>query len=367
MTCVHRSVATWIAALAIVTGLSACKKESAAPTTPAATEQASAPVAPTTLQRSDVGMFGALPAAFDNPANPTSDAKVALGQMLYHDKRLSKNQAISCNSCHDLTKGGADEHPFSTGHKGQLGGRNSPTVLNAAGHFAQFWDGRAKDVEEQAKGPILNPVEMAMANSETVMATVRSMPEYVAAFQAAFPGEADALTYDNLGRAIGAFERKLVARSRWDKFLEGDDAALSESEKAGVHEFIVAGCIACHTGVLVGGGMYQKAGLVKPWPNQKDLGRFVVTKNEADKLFFKVPSLRNIAKTAPYFHDGSAATLELAIKQMAEHQLGKQLTDPQIAAIARWLTSLNGEVAPVLLAVPKLPASTETTPKPIAD
>ena len=358
----RRLISLSIATALLSSGLVACKKEAPAPT-PAA----NAPTAPKALQRSDLAMFGPLPEAFDSPTNPPSAAKIALGQMLYHDKRLSKNQDISCASCHELDKGGADARPTSPGHKGQLGSRNAPTVLNAAGQFVQFWDGRAKDVEEQAKGPILNPVEMAMASSETVLAVLKSIPEYAAAFQAAFPGEADALTYDNLGKAIGAFERKLATRSRWDKYLAGDDAALQEDEKAGVQEFVAAGCTACHNGVLIGGAMYQKAGLVKAWPNQKDLGRFGVTKQEADRLFFKVPSLRNIANTAPYFHDGSAATLDVAIRTMAAHQLGKQLTDAQVAAIAKWLGSLTGEVPAALAAVPKLPASTETTPKPVAD
>ncbi len=359
----HLSLARFAVAVLLTNGVTACCKKE--PPVPA--PQGPAAPASQKLQPSDVRMFGPLPATFDNPTNPPSDAKVALGQMLYHEKRLSKNQQIACDSCHDLERGGVDGKSFSAGHKGQLGGRNAPTVLNAAGHFVQFWDGRAKDVEEQAKGPILNPVEMAMASSETVLAVLRSMPEYVAAFQAAFPGEADALTWDNLGRAIGAFERKLVSRSRWDNYLTGDDAALTDEEKVGVQTFIATGCIACHAGVLVGGAMFQKAGLVKPWPNQKDVGRQGVTKNDADKLFFKVPSLRNIAKTAPYFHDGSVATLEQAIRQMAEHQLGKQLTEVQVASIAKWLGTLTGEVPAVWLAVPKLPPSTDTTPKPIAD
>lgn len=352
------TVATaWVAG-----SLTSCNKE--APPAPAPVVEPAAAAVAKKLQRADVAMFAALPDNFDSASNPGTDAKIALGQMLYHDKRLSKNQDVSCASCHEIDKGGADGKAFSPGHKGQLGGRNAPSVINAAGQFVQFWDGRAKDIEEQAGGPILNPVEMAMASPEAVLAVVKSMPEYIAAFQAAFPGEADAVTYGNLSKAIGAFERRLVAKSRWDKYLAGDDAALTDEEKTGALEFINAGCTACHNGVLVGGGMYQKAGLVKPWPNQKDVGRAAISKNDAEKLFFKVPSLRTATKTAPYFHDGSAATLEAAIKQMAEYQLGKQLSDAQVAAIAKWLGSMDGQIAPALLAVPKLPVSTETTPKP---
>ena len=354
-----------VLALVTSTAFAGCKKDAPAPTATAA--PAVEATAPKQLQRRDLTLFAALPANFDSAANPGTDAKIALGQMLYHDTRLSKNQQLSCNSCHGLDTFGADGKPTSAGHKGQLGGRNSPTVLNAAGEFVQFWDGRAKDVEEQAKGPILNPVEMAMASSETVVATLKTIPGYVKAFQAAFPGEADAVTYDNLGKAIGAFERKLVARAPWDKFLEGDDAALSEDEKAGAQEFLTVGCGGCHAGVLVGGAMFQKAGVLKPWPNQKDRGRFEVTKKDDDKLFFKVPMLRNIAKTAPYFHDGSAATLEVAIKTMGEHQLGKQLADAQIAAIAKFLNALTGELPAALKAVPKLPEGTDATPKAILD
>jgi cytochrome c peroxidase len=172
------------------------------------------------------------------------------------------------------------------------------------------------------------------------------------------------VTYDNVAKAIGAFERKLVTPCRWDKYLGGDEQALNDVEKRGAAEFVAAGCAACHSGVLVGGGMYQKVGLVKPWPNQKDLGRFNVTKSEADKLQFKVPSLRNIARTAPYFHDGSVASLEQAIRMMGEHQLGKQLTGEQVRVIAAWLGALSGDLPQALVAEPALPPSSPSTPAP---
>jgi cytochrome c peroxidase len=290
--------------------------------------------------------------------------KVALGRMLYYDTRLSKSQKISCNSCHDLAKYGVDGLATSDGHKGQKGDRNAPTVYNAAGHFVQFWDGRAKDVEEQAKGPVLNPVEMAMASDKVVVETLKSMPGYVDAFKKAFPGEKDPVTYDNLGKAIGAFERKLVTSSRWDKFLKGDDAALTAEEKAGLATFISTGCTTCHAGAYMGGNMFQKVGAVKPWPDAADPGRFKVTKNDADKMMFKVPSLRNIEKTGPYFHDGRTSTLIEAITKMSEYQVGKTLTDAEAKSIEAFLKALTGEIPADYIKQPDLPKSTPKTPKP---
>ena len=172
--------------------------------------------------------------------------------MLYYEPRLSKSQEISCNSCHLLDQYGVDGQPTSDGHKGQAGDRNSPTVYNAAGHFVQFWDGRAADVEEQAKGPVMNPVEMAMPSEKQVIAVLKSMPEYVDAFKKAFPGEKDPISYENMAKAIGAFERKLITPSRWDKFLRGDSQALTNEEKAGFNVFMETGCQACHSGAISG-------------------------------------------------------------------------------------------------------------------
>ncbi|APR82491.1 Cytochrome c551 peroxidase [Minicystis rosea] len=249
------------------------------------------------------------------------------------------------------------------GHKGQLGARNSPTVYNAAGHFVQFWDGRAATVEEQAKGPLTNPVEMAMLSDKHVLEVLKSIPQYVDAFKKAFPDDKDPITYDNVGKAIGAFERKLVTPSRWDKFLKGDKSALTSDEKAGFNAFLDAGCAACHTGPYLGGAVYQKAGLLKPWPNQKDQGRFDVTKNEIDKMMFKVPTLRNVAKTAPYFHDGQTKTLEEAVKMMASYQSGKELKDSEVKSIVAFLDTLTGDVPKDYIKQPELPKSTAKTPK----
>jgi cytochrome c peroxidase len=309
-----------------------------------------------------LGAFAALPAA---PASGL-DAKASLGRMLYFEARLSKNHDHSCNSCHKLDAFGVDGEPTSEGHKKQRGGRNSPTVLNAALHFRQFWDGRAADVEEQATGPIANPVEMA-SDEPRVVATLTSMPEYVAAFKKAFPEATDAkqsITLKNVGVAIGAYERLLVTPGRWDKYLGGDKAALTAAELEGLATFSQTGCVACHSGPAFGGAMYQKVGLVKPWPNLKDDGRFVVTKQDADKAMFKVPSLRNVAKTGPYFHDGAVASLAEAIKLMARHQLGKELSDDDVKRITTFLDVLTAAPASDLVAPPVLPKSTDKTPKP---
>jgi cytochrome c peroxidase len=287
------------------------------------------------------GAFQPLPETAESSEHPTSPAKIALGKSLYMDTRLSKNDKLSCNSCHDLSKFGVDNEPTSPGHEGKRGGRNSPTSLNAALHIAQFWDGRAKDVEAQALGPILNPIEMGMESDTKVLEKLKRDPKTVAAFGAAFPDQTDPLTYKNIGEAIGAFERTLITPSRFDQYLKGDDNALTEAEKAGGKLFVQTGCTACHLGSTVGGQMYQKLGLVKEYPTT-DMGRYEVTKLESDKKIFKVPSLRNVAKTSPYFHDGSVKTLEEAVSKMAEYQLGKNLNKDEIASIVTFLNTLTG-------------------------
>jgi len=257
-----------------------------------------------------------------------------------------------------------DGEPTSDGHKGQKGDRNSPTVYNAAAHFAQFWDGRAADVEEQAKGPVLNPVEMAMPAEPVVVAVLKSMPEYVDLFRSAFPGDADPVTYDNMAKAIGAFERRLMTPGRWDALLNGDTSALTAEERLGLQTFLDAGCQACHAGALLGGTSYQQLGTAKPFPGLTDPGRFKVTHDEADKAVFKVPSLRNVEKTGPYFHDGKVGTLADAVGAMAEHQLGESLTAEQTARIVGFLSVLTGKIDPEYIKPPQLPPSTATTPKP---
>jgi len=322
-----------------------------------------APADAEALRDRAASIFGVLPAKAVNPANPDSDAKVALGRDLYFDPRLSKNQDIACNSCHRLDRFGVDGEPTSPGHKGQRGARNSPTVLNAAIQFVQFWDGRAADVEAQAKGPVLNPVEMAMADAQAVEGVLRSIPGYAPMFASAFPGQAQPITFDNMALAIAAFERRLMTPSPFDDYLAGDDGALTAEQKKGLDTFISVGCITCHNGPGVGGGMFQKLGLVVPYPT-KDAGRFDVTHNEADRGFFKVPSLRNVVKTGPWFHDGSIKSLPEAVRLMAHHQLGRELTDEQVSSIVSFLGSLVGRVPADLAAPPTLPKSGPTTPKP---
>jgi len=368
----HRSILTITAVALGLVAVGGCKKKEApAPSEPAATpakatplEQAPAKAPAPTIDENLLKAYGPLPDVMDSKDNPVTDAKVELGRMLYYDKRLSKNHDISCNSCHKLDAYGVDGEPTSPGHKKQRGTRNSPTVYNAAGHLAQFWDGREPDVEAQAKGPILNPVEMAMPSNKVVLRVLRSIPAYGEAFKKAFPDDKKPITYDNLGRAIGAFERKLVTPSRWDKFLGGDKSALSDDEKKGFMAFTQTGCPTCHSGVYVGGAMFQKLGLVKPWPSDKDQGRFEATKKDADKMFFKVPSLRNIEKTGPYFHDGSVADLSKAVAMMAEHQLNKTLGADEIASIVTWLKALTGPLPEAYIKEPALPESTKRTPKP---
>jgi cytochrome c peroxidase len=309
-------------------------------------------------------MFAPLPAVMSSPDNPVTDAKVTLGRILYYDTRLSADQKISCNTCHPLDAYGAESKSVSTGHKNQKGSRNAPTVYNAAGHFVQFWDGRAPNVEEQAKGPITNPVEMAMPSSAVAVQVIKSMPEYVKLFQTAFPNDKDPVTFNNMAMAIGAFERGLVTPSRWDAFVEGDRFALTDAEKSGFNTFASVGCQWCHYGPYVGGSVYQKLGVVKPWPNQTDQGRYQLTKDEMDKMVFKVPSLRNIKKTGPYFHDGSVPTLDQAIRNMAVHQRGVTLTNAQLKSIETWMESLTGQIPMSYIKPPELPKSTSQTPQP---
>ncbi len=318
---------------------------------------------PAVIDEARLELFQPLPEVMSDPANPVTDEKVALGRMLYYETRLSSSQEIACNNCHLLDKYGVDGQPTSDGHKGQTGDRNAPTVYNAAGHLAQFWDGRAATVEEQAKGPVMNPIEMAMPSEKMVILVLNSMPEYVAAFKAAFPGEKDPVTYDNMGKAIGAFERKLVTPARWDTYLSGDRNSLTSEEKAGFNLYFETGCQACHAGPYVGGNLYQKLGAVKTWPDSTDPGREKITKDPADHLVFKVPSLRNIEKTGPYYHNGRVDTLQKAVAMMAEYQTGKTLTDAQVNSIIAWLKTLTGNIPAEYIKPPVLPKSTAKTPK----
>ncbi|MEN8251387.1 MAG: cytochrome-c peroxidase [Bacteroidota bacterium] len=304
--------------------------------------------------------FGQLPTSAPNEANPTSEAKVLLGYTLYFDNRLSKDGNISCNSCHNLATFGVDNLATSPGDDGTLGDRNSPTVLNAALHMTQFWDGREPDVEAQAGGPILNPVEMAMPDEASVMSRLKGIDGYGDLFKNAYPDDDDPYTYQNLKNAIGVFERELLTPSKFDTFLAGDESALNSDEKKGLQTFIEQGCITCHMGNLLGGSMYQKLGLFGNYNEmtggeKEDFGRFAVTNNEADKYMFKVPSLRNIAKTGPYFHNGAVESLDESVKIMAKLQLNKDLTDDQVKEIVTFMNALTGEVPAKYQSAPDMP------------
>ena len=343
--------------LALTCVLVACAAACSTPAPPSPPKAPEPTVNPASLQA-----FAPLPDAVP-AAQASSPELVALGRMLFYEPRLSKSQKISCNSCHDLAAYGVDGQPTSDGHKGQQGTRNSPSVYNAAGHFVQFWDGRAPDVEAQAKGPVLNPVEMAMPGEARVVTVLTSMPEYVDAFTRAFPNEPKPVTYDNMATAIGAFERRLMTPSRWDALLKGDMSALTAEEKVGFQTFVDSGCASCHNGALLGGGSYQRIGLAKAFPRTADGGRMNLTKAEGDRAVFKVPSLRNVEKTGPYFHDGGTAGLDQAIRDMGEYQLGKSLDDTQVKAITDYLKALTGKVDPDYIKPPVLPKSTAKTPK----
>ncbi|MCW8963859.1 MAG: c-type cytochrome [Gammaproteobacteria bacterium] len=286
--------------------------------------------------------FAPLPASMPGSEND-SPARIALGKKLFFEKRLSVNDQQSCASCHRLEDGfaGVDNLPTSPGARNETGTRNSPTVLNAGWQDSQFWDGRAEDLVEQAKGPILNPIEMGMPDEQTVEKKIRGIAEYQDAFATAFPEDKPAITYQNIAEAIAAFERTLITPSRFDDFMNGDANALTESEQRGMKEFIKQDCKSCHDGKLIGGETYEPLGKEHPYENQADQGIYELTKNEDDRMFFKVAPLRNVALTAPYFHDGKIQTLDEAVRKMAKLQLDIELTDQQANDITNFLKALT--------------------------
>lgn len=356
----------FVACLVVSSSATGCKKREEPTTTTSATTE----VASSRGRGFDpllLAPFQPVPEVAESKTNPITEDKITLGRMLYFDPRLSKNHDVSCESCHHLTQYGVDNEPTSTGHKGQRDKRNAPTVYNAALHFRQFWDGRAPDVEEQAKVPMTDPVEMAMPTEQRIVQTLGSIPGYVDAFQKAFSGDKAPVTLDNAAKAIGAFERKLLTPSRWDDLLKGKQEALSAEEIAGLRKFVEVGCQTCHSGPGMGGGMYQKFGVVMPWQNANDLGRYEVTKQDTDRMFFKVPSLRNVEKTAPYLHDGSVKTLDEAVLLMGRHQLGKELSEADVRSIVTFLHSLTGPLPQEYIQKPQLPPSSPSTPRPEPD
>lgn len=301
------------------------------------------------------------------PGETASAAMVELGKALYFDPRLSESHNISCNTCHQIGLGGVDMLPTSIGHNWQHGGRNAPTVLNSVFNTAQFWDGRAADLSAQAVGPIQNPIEMAISPEHAVGMLV-AIPGYQPMFAAAYPGTTAPVTLANVGAAIAAFEATLLTpNAPFDQYLRGDENALNVRQKAGLKLFVDKGCAACHNGVNVGGGMYAPFGVVeKPGADflpPADKGRLQVTSTPSDEYVFKVPTLRNIELTPPYFHSGKSWDLKQAIAVMASSQLGQTLNEEEVASIEAFLLSLTGEQPQVVY--PILPPSTVDTPEPV--
>jgi cytochrome c peroxidase len=308
----------------------------------------------------------ALPTTAPEPAdNPSSEAKIELGQILYHDPRLSSTGTVSCASCHNTMLGGEDNRPNSMGVHGQTGGRSAPTVWNAAFSKVQFWDGRAASLEDQAAGPVTNPIEMGMKNWDDVVARLKAIDGYQALFESAF-GK-DSISKENATRAIAAYERTLITpNSPYDKYVKGDESALTAQQIRGMQKFEEVGCTSCHSGPAFNGeGTFQKFpvadnGFFEAQHHfKKDKGLAEVSKNPADEHLWKVPTLRNIALTAPYFHNGSVKTLDSAVNVMAKLQLGKDLTKEETADIVAFLKALTGEFPRQKM--PALPGTHGTT------
>ena len=321
------------------------------------------------LRETARAFFEPLPSTVPNVRdNPITPEKIELGKALFFDPRLSASGVFSCYSCHNLTTGGDDNLETSIGHGWQKGPRNAPTVFNAVLNEAQFWDGRAEDLKEQAKGPIQAGVEMANT-PQNVVATLSSMPQYQAWFSDAFPEETEPVNFDNMAKAIEAFEATLLTPAPFDAFLNGSDDGITPAAKQGLALFVEKGCVACHSGVNVGGHGYYPFGLIeKPGAEilpPGDKGRFEVTETIDDKYVFRASPLRNVAVTAPYFHSGKVWDLKVAVQIMAESQLGEELTDEEADAMVAFLNSLTGDVPDVTL--PELPPETGTTPRPTAE
>lgn len=332
----------------------------------AATTALAGPVSADALRDTAAEAFKALPSTI--PAlneNVITPEKLALGKALFFDPRLSASGVFSCYSCHNLTTGGDDNMETSVGHGWQKGPRNSPTVLNSVLNEAQFWDGRAADLAAQAKGPVQAGVEMANT-PDNVVVTLKSLPDYVTWFTASFPDEAEPVTFDNMAKAIEAFEATLLTPAPFDAWLNGDDNALTADAKAGLQLFMDKGCSSCHSGVNVGGHGYYPFGLIeKPGSEilpEGDKGRFAVTETASDEYVFRAAPLRNIALTAPYFHSGKVWDLNVAVEIMAESQLGESLKPEETAQIVAFLDSLTGTMPEVTL--PVLPPETAGTPRP---
>lgn len=332
---VRRLVAAGFA-LAVVAGLlilpSGCRRASFDP-------RPSADISPDQLF-----MFAALqaPQAATGPAA----LKVDLGRRLYYDTHLSVNNSTSCNSCHELMHYGVDPgQPVSLGFDKKAGGRNSPTVYNAGLQFAQFWDGRASTLAAQASGPMMNPVEMGMPGPDAVLTYLHANANYVKQFKQIYTDTKDPVTMDNVTDAIASFEARLLTPARWDEYLKGNQQALSDDEKEGLRVYLRSGCASCHAGVGMGGNSYAKLGAVKDWSDQEsDTGRMALTRQQRDLMYFKVPLLRNVVQTGPWFHDGKVTTIDEAVRLMGEHELGRKFTDSEVKSIVAFLNALTGPI-----------------------
>jgi cytochrome c peroxidase len=322
-------------------------------------------------------LFQPLPEPVARDGGPLDPEQVELGWLLFHDPRLSLSGFVSCNSCHNLASYGVDALPTSVGHRWSIGPRNAPTVFNAALHAKQFWDGRALDVEEQAGGPVLNPIEMAIPDEAFALERLASIPEYVDRFAAAFGDDPEPLSYANMATAIGAFERTLITRDRFDAYLEGDPAALNDAERSGLRVFIENGCTGCHGGAALGGTVFARFGIVEAyWEATRpyvtidtptmpmDVGVYAVTQDPDDLYVFKSPSLRNITRTYPYFHDGSVWDLGDALQVMARVQLGDTFSEQELSDLLAFFGALEGTIPEEALRLPVLPASTGGTLRP---
>ncbi len=340
-----------------------------------ATAIAQTPAPPATATPADAALraaalevFSAIPTTPPTVREqPVSPAMAELGKMLFFEPRLSRSHIITCNTCHSLSTGGSDNIPTSIGHGFMRGPRNAPTVYNAVFNAAQFWDGRAANLREQAKGPVQASVEMN-STPERVVQTLNSIPEYVAAFRTAFPAAGgNAVSFDNMALAIESFEATLITpNAPFDRYLNGDNAALTAEQKTGLHLFMERGCSTCHSGVNLGGQAYFPFGVAeRPGARilpDSDKGRFAVTQTEGDEFAFRAGPLRNIALTAPYFHSGQVWDLREAVAIMGSSQLGIQLSDADATAITAFLNALTAPMPTVTM--PELPPSTATTPRP---
>ncbi|HVN96133.1 MAG TPA: cytochrome c peroxidase [Syntrophorhabdaceae bacterium] len=309
-------------------------------------------------------IFGPLPKTMRSANNSITADKVALGKMLFYETRISVDQTVSCVRCHPIGLYAADGLKKSIGNNCKINPRNAPTVFNAAGQISAHWIGNRTDVEDQAKQAMVGPPSFGMPSYEAVEKRLKEIRGYAPLFARAFPGEKDPVNVDNLAKAIGAFERTLVTPSRFDAFVKGNPTALAAAEKKGLKTFIETGCTNCHSGAYVGGKMYQKFGVFEPYwqyTGSKDIdeGRYAVTNNESDKYVFKVPVLRNVEMTSPYFHDGSVDGLRDVVFIMGKIQVGKSPTDEQVGEIILFLKSLTGRLPDDALRVPVLPPDGE--------